>query len=416
MDAMALHQEAAYERLYRWTLSNLRTITSDSVETNSQIFKAMQCLQERELLFKYAIDEFIIVRRATVVRNFIECLTRGKTTGSIPIESHSSDSIRYIGDIFAWIHQALASEKEILESLIKLCNQEDIKQTKLIESLLSSISESLSRPLKVRVEQALVSEQNAANKKIIPAMHYRIKNLIRFYHHTMSQKLLSDAVLLYTIEELYTLSYKIFFNSLNYHCVSKIGSTDANEIESPSVDLGPSQSLNQIISTLQEVLSCQDSCSISIDDLKQDIPQILSTVIDPLIRSCVISASKLDPIEMAIFLLNSFDGIYSVICNYEYTYKYKEILQSQMDSHIETLISEQVSHIIAFLGLSSLYNAVIQQDQLKMPLSSLSGCDALALQTSMVRTHFQYEKYIFFIHRKIWIHFLQIQLHCFFHK
>lgn len=39
-----------------------------------------------------------------------------------PIELHSHDPLRYVGDMLAWIHQATASEKEHLQSLLKKCN------------------------------------------------------------------------------------------------------------------------------------------------------------------------------------------------------------------------------------------------------------------------------------------------------
>ena len=41
-----------------------------------------------------------------------------------PIELHSHDPLRYTGDMLAWLHQATASEKEQVQSLVKLCPQQ----------------------------------------------------------------------------------------------------------------------------------------------------------------------------------------------------------------------------------------------------------------------------------------------------
>lgn len=41
-----------------------------------------------------------------------------------PIELHSHDPLRYVGDMLAWLHQAVASEKEHLQSLLKKCGCE----------------------------------------------------------------------------------------------------------------------------------------------------------------------------------------------------------------------------------------------------------------------------------------------------
>ena len=55
---------------------------------------------------------------------FIDALTIGGANGNPkPIENHAHDPKRYIGDMFAWLHQSIPNEKENLLSLVKLCNQ-----------------------------------------------------------------------------------------------------------------------------------------------------------------------------------------------------------------------------------------------------------------------------------------------------
>ncbi len=45
-------------------------------------------------------------------------LTRGGPSGHPrPIELHAHDPIRYVGDMLAWVHLAMASEREFLEAL-----------------------------------------------------------------------------------------------------------------------------------------------------------------------------------------------------------------------------------------------------------------------------------------------------------
>jgi hypothetical protein len=53
------------------------------------------------------------MRRKAVVQDFMEALTQGETSArAIEIQAH--DPLRYLGDILAWTHQAVAGEKEIL--------------------------------------------------------------------------------------------------------------------------------------------------------------------------------------------------------------------------------------------------------------------------------------------------------------
>jgi hypothetical protein len=64
------------------------------------------------------------IRRSSVTRAFIDALTRGGPGGTPrPIELQAHDPIRYIGDMLAWVHQAGASEREILEGLFDVEGQ-----------------------------------------------------------------------------------------------------------------------------------------------------------------------------------------------------------------------------------------------------------------------------------------------------
>src|ERR1700722_7097266 len=60
-------------------------------------------------------------RQTTLLNAFLTALTRGGHTGlPRPIELHAHDPIRYVGDMLAWVHQAIAAEREFLESLFGL--------------------------------------------------------------------------------------------------------------------------------------------------------------------------------------------------------------------------------------------------------------------------------------------------------
>ncbi|KAG1712187.1 Conserved oligomeric Golgi complex subunit 6 [Nymphon striatum] len=137
MEMMAMHQEAAYERLYRWSQGKLfdsppplsvisicecRMQNLESTEVSQILCLAMKSLKDRPVLFKYTLDEFGTARRAAVVRAFIDALTRGGPGGiPRPIELHSHDPIRYVGDMLAWLHQSSASEKECIEGFLNHC-------------------------------------------------------------------------------------------------------------------------------------------------------------------------------------------------------------------------------------------------------------------------------------------------------
>lgn len=94
-------------------------------------------------------------------RRFITALTRGGPNGTPrPIEMNAHDPRRYLGDMLAWLHQALASERELLISLFgpddaphsaddHLANgHSDVPSS---SALLDRVVEGVCRPLKVRL-------------------------------------------------------------------------------------------------------------------------------------------------------------------------------------------------------------------------------------------------------------------------
>ena len=110
--------------------------------------------------FREAFAALSQIRQTTILNAFITALTRGGPNGlPRPIEIHAHDPLRYVGDIMAWVHQAVAGEREALESLFS--RREDgrmvgsvrvfrgSEEDEWIRQLMSTIFEKLCSPLKV---------------------------------------------------------------------------------------------------------------------------------------------------------------------------------------------------------------------------------------------------------------------------
>ncbi|XP_064604827.1 conserved oligomeric Golgi complex subunit 6-like [Liolophura sinensis] len=370
MESMALHQEAAYERLYRWAQNECRTLTGDSPDISPLLSQAMEAIKDRPVLFKYTLDEFGTARRTAVVRGLIDALSRGGPGGTPrPIELHSHDPLRYVGDIMAWLHQAAASEKELLQSLLKKCSDSEDQ----FQDILGHVTEGVCRPFKVRVEQVVVSEQD-------PVTLFKLTNLLKFYQYTMGQILSKDAALLAVVEEMNVLSRKMFFNSLSCHANKLL-----DKVELPPPDLAPTLSLTQTLDLLKDVLASHNSSVVPVDDKKQDFKQILTCVVDPLIQMCSVSASRLNAIDMAAYMVNCIYQIQTTLALYEFTDERIEMLQGQIDAHVDTLVSEQASFVLTRVGLVHLYGIVQQHQPKQGPLSSLPDLDSLTVKSSMTR-------------------------------
>ncbi|XP_061684304.1 conserved oligomeric Golgi complex subunit 6 [Syngnathoides biaculeatus] len=378
MEQMAVLQEEAYEQLCRWAQNECRGLTQETCDISPILTQAMEALQDRHVLYKYTLDEFGTSRRNAVVRGFIDALTRGGPGGiPRPIEMHSHDPMRYVGDMLAWLHQATASEKEHLEALLKQVTLQGMDDS--MQEVVGHITEGVCRPLKVRIEQVIVAEPGAV-------LLYKLSNLLKFYHHTISSILgTSVASLLMTMEEMHVLSKKMFFNSLSLHA-----SRLMDKVELPPPDLGPTTSLTQTLSLLREVLASHDSSVVPVGARQADFAQVLSCILDPLLQLCTVSASNLGTADMATYMVNSLYVMKTTLALFEFTDKRLEMLEFQIEAHLDTLINEQASYVLTRAGLSHIYNSVQQHGAEQGPLSLLPSMDVSSVKAAMV----QFDRYL----------------------
>ncbi|XP_053378010.1 conserved oligomeric Golgi complex subunit 6-like isoform X2 [Mercenaria mercenaria] len=368
MESMALHQESSYERLYRWSQNECRMLTGEAPDISPILCQALLALQDRPVLFRYTLDEYGTARRTAVVRGLIDALTRGGPGGTPrPIELHSHDPLRYVGDMLAWLHQSTASEKEYLQTLLKRCEPTD----DTIQDILGHITEGVCRPFKVRVEQVLVSEQDAVTL-------YKLNNLLKFYHHTIGQIINPDAALLSTILEIQDLSHRMFFNSLTCNANKLL-----DKVELPPADLGPTASHTQTMTLLKDVLQCHDSSVVTLENKKQDFKQILACVLDPVLQMCSVSASRLNTVDMAAYMVNCIYLMQTTIALYEFTDTRQEMLQAQIDAHIDTMVNEQAAFILNRVDLAHIYGTIQQHQPKQGPLSSIQGLDPITVKSAM---------------------------------
>ncbi|ALC42039.1 CG1968 [Drosophila busckii] len=357
MEEMTLHQEGALERLYRWTQNHCRNLENN--EIGALVVEAMSRLQDRPVLFKYVIDEYAIARRAVLVRQFIEALTEGGPGGNPkPIELHAHDPKRYIGDMFAWLHQSIPNEKENLTLLFKQCDKHDI--TEQMQRALSYIADGVCHPLKVRVETILGQEQDTI-------ILFTISNLLRFYQQIMRQ-VVQGGSLEQCLIELQQSSEQFYLNSLaaQVRQVLQRPAGSSLALEPPQRDLVPPPSVARLLNILKEILSV----ATMVDGRQADITKIVSCVIDPLLQSVQESAAHLPTVDMAVYLLNCLYHMQSTLAVFEYMDERVERLQAQSDAQLDTLTSEQASSLVANLNLGPIYN-ILQSNQTKIETNLL---------------------------------------------
>lgn len=79
------------------------------------------------LFYRYVLEEYCTVRRSYLVQTFIEALTKGGPDNNPPpIEVHAHDPQKYVGDILAWLNQAILIERDNIHILVEKCNKAGI--------------------------------------------------------------------------------------------------------------------------------------------------------------------------------------------------------------------------------------------------------------------------------------------------
>lgn len=355
MEECTLNQEAGLERLYRWTQSHCRNIDT-TTELTSLVIQAMQRLQDRPVLFKYVIDEYATNRRSLLVKQFIEALTIGGD-GTKPIEMHVHDPKRYIGDIFAWLHQAIHGERENLMILCRSCDKNDITDT--INEALASIADGVCHTLRVRIDAVL---NNTVNDTIVL---YSIANLVRFYFNTITSMVVGKGQLETCLTEVQQVSENFYLNSLT----SQVRDILGKRHDLQQSDLAPPPSVRKLLTILKELLSVANI----VEGRQQDITKIVSYVVDPLLQSITEQASHLPAIDMAVYFLNVLYEIIGTLAPWEFIDERMERLNATCDAQIETLTSEQASSIVAHLNLGPIYT-VLQSKDSKLDVHHLKMC------------------------------------------
>lgn len=399
MDMMAVHQEGAYERLCRWVQNECRRLgDTDNPEVGDLLKTAVRCLKERPVLFKYCAEEVANMRHNALFRRFISALTRGGPGGMPrPIEVHAHDPLRYVGDMLGWLHQALASERELVFVLLdpdavvetgptarrfSTRSETDSGKTELdLTFVLDRIFEGVCRPFKVRVEQVLQSQPNLI-------ISYKLSNTLEFYSYTISDLLGRETALCETVWALKDAAQKTYFDILKTR-----GEKLIRYPPLVSVDLSPPPAVRDGVSVLLEIIEIHDSMMVPASAKKPDFDPVISALLDPIIKMCEqaaeahkskgsiqssrrsrtstdqgqFSKSSVDAMLVhsrsahsyqttetpsKIFLINCLCAIQQPLLKHDVASKYTVKLEGMIDNHLRDLVGKEVEAILSRCGLS----------------------------------------------------------------
>lgn len=320
MDIMLVtsqHLDSAFSKLHKYTTFAARNYTTRPEELDNvspTLQKALQLLKtNRSDLFEDTLNVLSQTRSSAISNMFIEALTRGTDTlgsggkgkdvhssGARPIELHAHDPIRYVGDILAWVHQAMASEREFLESLfgmkesgrrvgaarpslsvdalsstIPQLNDQPSDEARL-RSLLDKNLEGCGRPLKIRIQQTIKS-----HSMISSITTYQIFQLLQFYRVLMRKTMGGEALLCKILSELAQYANQAFFETLKDQGRSLMAT-----VASPAMDLKPPATIKDSLGTLREIMTVYKQSLLDEEDRSEldEFENVLEAALGPVLQ------------------------------------------------------------------------------------------------------------------------------------
>lgn len=330
----------------------------------------MGALRQRPVLFKYCSEEVATARHNALFQRFITALTRGGPGGvPRPIEIHAHDPKRYINDMLAWVHQALAGEKEFAVALFGSdeaasalgsgrSSKEDVMNSSM---LLDRIFDSICRPLKVRIEQVLMS-----NPPLL--LCFQLAQLHSFYLGLVERVIGAEAGLSAVLRGSRDMATRIFHEQLRGRGDKLVRSPPV-----PPKDLSTPQMVLEALSQLLEIISSHESAlettpGFSTDSESDELNQVLSSVLDPLVEACekscealtpsapsrVDEVSVVDPSAREIYLINCLGSMVAALGSRKGYLTRAQKLSDLIEAHVSALVGGEVTQILSRCGLSEI--------------------------------------------------------------
>ncbi|EGD74395.1 hypothetical protein PTSG_06406 [Salpingoeca rosetta] len=381
MDEMTALQEKGYERLYAWTQAACRGLTTQTVDRTQLLNRAFKALREREVLYKYSVNEYTTTRRQAVARGFVDALTRGGPNGTPkPLDLDSHDPILYVSGMLGWLHQAMASERDLIVRVIFSSSDDRQRASsssstaastteESVTSLMDEIMEGVCRPLRTRWEQV-----TSSHPPLVAC--YRIASTLLLYHSFTRDIVGEQSQLATLLQELHALTMDVFFKSLD-----RFADDLKQNIEIPPADLYPPTTVDRTLGMLQEILEAKATTAVDAPTTTDDTNRILRGMVDPLLQSCLLSAANLGPADMAAFMINCIYRMRSLLDTFDDTDERAEMLNAQVEAYVDTLVNEQAHFMTEASGLKGVLHA-FQQWQHRGGEGAMAAQPGLDVQTT----------------------------------
>ncbi|KAL4534295.1 hypothetical protein Ndes2437B_g03579 [Nannochloris sp. 'desiccata'] len=369
LDSMASLQEGAYERLCRWVQSECRGLSDiDSPEVDPLLQRAVASLRKGSFLSGLLGED-----------ELDEDENEAGDIGKIDTKSSSNNN------------DALSGDGIMMDS---------ISQTITISQLLSIVFEGICRPLRVRIEQVIISSPP-------PLLSFRLAQLVAFYLHTVDGMLGVASPLSDTLRACHSMAMRSFYEHLKHG-----GDRLVRYPPPPPSDLSLPAQLAEGIALASDLVESYESSlltrtSTGLDGISSknnsstgiasgrknieaedptDFDAVLSAVLTPLVAAVERSSdalnpksagrlddgSHMDPSDQHIYMINCLHELQRPLLGHACASRQMVSLQQEVQTQVETLAAGEVQRILAGCGLAEISDRLKLYSKVNAAIASSS--------------------------------------------
>ncbi|KIP08762.1 hypothetical protein PHLGIDRAFT_68807 [Phlebiopsis gigantea 11061_1 CR5-6] len=383
--------EQAYDKIFRWCTFEFRQMGKDAqLDVDPAMQESVRRLKQRPELLTEALTLLAQTRQAALLSSFTAALTRGGPGGlPRPIELHAHDPLRYVGDMLAWVHQAIAAEREFLEGLFGMRAEEGRRMVGAVRAPGGSEEEEWMAELMDRIVGGLCTPLKTVRSQESSITSYKIANLLQFYLLTMQRTIGNEAVLSKALRDMTDYAHYVFFEAVEAQGRSLL----RVQLELDDSSLTPPFVILDHVQILREILLVYDS---SLGDELHDAAAegcraILDRMVDPAIEMCVVASEdkhKARPTwDREIFVINTMTYLQGVLQPFAFTVEKQSVIQGLVEGRIIQLIEDHVLLLPtpsnAYRNLTLSYCLLTDSSPFQEPLSHLPAASTGRLQAAL---------------------------------
>jgi conserved oligomeric Golgi complex subunit 6 len=404
LEELATINEAAIVRLYKWFKEHCQSVdkmemAQDHPQAMGMLRRAVSILRSRREYLDDCLESVVVTRQTSLRRAFIRALTRGGPNGiPRPIELHAHDVTRYVSDMLAWVHVAVASEADALKTMFGIGESRGARgdkgggigeqsSTEEVEGVafskdamhdaLQGIFDGLTRPLSTRLVQSINEPQDMVVK-------FQTIDVLKFYAHTIGALLAPESRLVKSLSECCGKATG-HFNTILKRYANDLTSNMAPFAANLSA-VGP---LVEAASRLKKMCMVHQSSMVPRGEKDKFFTAVLSAMVEPLRHMCMSATRGLDEDDTSIYMVNNLNVIVLSIAPFPFTEQWKKSIEQQIDSWLQTLVNACAAKFLNGCQLlkkveiirdikstiQSMKNAGIADTSATKPLSTYEGMD-----------------------------------------